>query len=353
MVTCMRDEGPFILEWLAHHKAVGFTDFLIYSNDCSDGTNLMLDRLAEMGEIIHQPNARRGKKTVQWQALSDAADHPVMKDVDWIFGADVDEFLNIRVGDGQLQDLFDASPDATGFALTWRMFGSGGAVEFVDIPVAEQFTKCAPEQLLWPWSAIQFKCLYRNDGTYQKLGVHRPRNPDVGKEKWAIWCDGSGNPLPWHAPQNLTMIPTYANKYELAQINHYALGSVDNFLVKMRRGKPNHSEDAIGLTYWNDRNFDAVEYDGINKTAGISREIRLDYMKDKVLNELHNTAVLWRVSSIEKLKREDDIQELRAQLINGKPTQILPLPQQQMFFRKMMSMRQRLKREKLDRRKRL
>ena len=37
IVTCMRDAGPFILEWLAHHKAIGFTDFLIYSNDLNGG----------------------------------------------------------------------------------------------------------------------------------------------------------------------------------------------------------------------------------------------------------------------------------------------------------------------------
>ena len=33
----MRNEAPFILEWIAYHRAIGFDDFLIYSNDCSDG----------------------------------------------------------------------------------------------------------------------------------------------------------------------------------------------------------------------------------------------------------------------------------------------------------------------------
>lgn len=62
IVTCMRDEGPFILEWLAHHKSIGFTDFLIYSNDCEDGTDQILDRLHEMREITHIPNPPLGKK---------------------------------------------------------------------------------------------------------------------------------------------------------------------------------------------------------------------------------------------------------------------------------------------------
>ncbi len=49
-VSMMKDEGPFLLEWIAHHHlAVGFTDILVYTNDCSDGTDDMLMRLEELG----------------------------------------------------------------------------------------------------------------------------------------------------------------------------------------------------------------------------------------------------------------------------------------------------------------
>ena len=43
----VKNEGAFLIEWLAHHRACGFTDFLVYSNDCSDGTDVMLDRLRQ------------------------------------------------------------------------------------------------------------------------------------------------------------------------------------------------------------------------------------------------------------------------------------------------------------------
>ncbi len=29
----VKNEAAFLVEWLAHHRAVGFTDFLVYSND--------------------------------------------------------------------------------------------------------------------------------------------------------------------------------------------------------------------------------------------------------------------------------------------------------------------------------
>ena len=45
-ILCVKNEGAFVLDWLAHHRAAGITDFLVCSNDCSDGTDALLDRLA-------------------------------------------------------------------------------------------------------------------------------------------------------------------------------------------------------------------------------------------------------------------------------------------------------------------
>jgi hypothetical protein len=41
-VSMMKDEAPYLLEWVAHHLAVGFTDIVVYTNDCTDGTVEML-----------------------------------------------------------------------------------------------------------------------------------------------------------------------------------------------------------------------------------------------------------------------------------------------------------------------
>ncbi len=38
-VLTVRNEAAFLLEWLAHHRGGGFTDFLVFSNDCQDGTD--------------------------------------------------------------------------------------------------------------------------------------------------------------------------------------------------------------------------------------------------------------------------------------------------------------------------
>ena len=59
IVTTMKNEGPFILEWLAYHRVIGFDSFLVYTNDCSDGTETFFDLLQEKGYVQHRDNPFR------------------------------------------------------------------------------------------------------------------------------------------------------------------------------------------------------------------------------------------------------------------------------------------------------
>ena len=48
-VLTVRNEGAFLQEWMAHHRAVGITNFLVFSNNRDYGTDRMLDRLQDLG----------------------------------------------------------------------------------------------------------------------------------------------------------------------------------------------------------------------------------------------------------------------------------------------------------------
>ena len=52
-VTTLRNEAPFIVEWVAHMRAIGVTDLLVYTNDCDDGTDALLAVLAKHGILHH------------------------------------------------------------------------------------------------------------------------------------------------------------------------------------------------------------------------------------------------------------------------------------------------------------
>lgn len=313
-ILTVRNEGSFLLEWLAHHRAAGVTDFLVFSNDCTDGTDTMLDRLQAMGWLTHIRNDGPHEKGPQWAALKIAASHKLTRAADWIAVLDIDEFLNIHLGDRTIPALLSALPQADAIVLTWRMFGNAGIVNLTDDPVTETFTRCAPDPLDWPWRASMFKTLYRNDGRLGQPGVHRPK----GKGD-AAWFDGAGRPLPG-GPQRIFSALGQAN-CTLVQLNHYALGSMEGYLVKADRGRANRDASAFDVGYWIDRNFSAVKDRSI---LGLdSRALREALHADPILGPLHRAAFDWRKARFAALMREENWRALFGRLMMTPPSRLL------------------------------
>lgn len=53
LVGIVRNEIRAVVEWLAHYKALGCSEVMIYDNDSSDGTAEVLRALDEAGELIY------------------------------------------------------------------------------------------------------------------------------------------------------------------------------------------------------------------------------------------------------------------------------------------------------------
>lgn len=320
-ITCVRDEGAFLLDWLAHHRACGFSDFLVFSNDCRDGTDVMLDRLAERGWLVHVPNPGPHPRGPQWEALRRADRHPLRAAADWVMVLDVDEYVNIHTGDRRLPALLAALPDADAIALSWRMFGNAGVVEYQDRPVTEQFLHAAPARLAWPWRAAMIKTLFRNDGTYPRLGVHRPRAADPARVAQARWFDGSGRALGAAFQTRRLFTDPGQDCHALVQLNHYALGSMESFVVKCDRGRANRAAAPFDMGYWIDRNFSAVEDRSILSLD--SRALRAELAADPVLARLHAAAVAWRHARFAELMRDDRWRSFFGQLLLAPPSRVL------------------------------
>lgn len=320
-VLCVRNEGAFLLEWLAHHRASGITDFLVFSNDCTDGTDAMLDRLQDLGWLTHVRNPGPHPEGPQWAALKRADKHPLVTEADWLLPLDIDEFVNVHVGDRTLPALLAALPEATAITLTWRVFGNAGVVAYRDTPVTETFTKAAPPVLHWPWRALLFKTLVRNDGSYGKLGVHRPRAPVGGRMDAQRWFDGSGRALPVAFRTGRIFSDVGRETGALVQLNHYPLGAVESFVLKRDRGRGVHADSGLDAGYWVERNFDAVEDRSILEMD--SRDLRDALHGDAVLGPLHQAAVAWRHARFRALMQEDAWRSLYGQLLMAGPARVL------------------------------
>ncbi len=320
-ILTVKNEGAFLIEWLAHHRACGFTDFLVFSNDCDDGTDAMLDRLADMGHLTHVRNDGPHPQGPQWSALRCADRHPLKAAADWVLFCDIDEFVNIHAGDRTVPALLAALPDATAITLTWRMFGNPGIVAFADQPVTETFTRAAPAILHWPWRALMFKTLFRNDGTYGKLGVHRPKASDPARADGARWFDGAGRPLPAEFATNRMFSDLGQDHYALAQLNHYALGAMESYLVKADRGRANRDASAFDMGYWVDRNFCDVEDRTILMLD--SSRLRAVLHADPVVAALHAAAVDWRHRRFDTLMQDEPWRALFGRLMMTPSARVL------------------------------
>jgi hypothetical protein len=252
-VTCMRNEGPYCLEWIAHHRAAGITDFLIYSHDCEDGTDLILDLLPDVTHVSFVPT--KGK-SVQWRAMQLADRHPQMQAADWVMFFDCDEFLCLKQPLSSLPDLIASVPKGTdAIALPWRLFGSSNHQDLEPGLTLERFTKAAPEPFFLPAGHF-FKTLFRPE-KFQKLGVHRPKNKGVAQPNWSLGGNAPANPAFATDDKRINLFGLQDGPPR-ARLNHYSTRSVTEFMIKSTRGLPNRRTKKIDLSYWAERNFNTV-----------------------------------------------------------------------------------------------
>lgn len=315
IVTCMKNEGPFILEWIAYHRAIGVDDFLIYTNDCTDGTVELLDLLQARGIVQRRDNPFDGSGLKpQHAALKAAEDEPVMRDCGWGISMDVDEFINIHVGDGRLDDLYRAVGNANMISLTWRLFGNANVHDYEDRFLIDQFTRCAPELCRKPHQAWGFKTLFRNIGIYKKMGVHRPKGlkPDLWDQ--ITWVNGSGKPMPQKLLRNGWRSTVESYGYDLVTLNHYAVRSAESFLVKRDRGRVNHVDRDQGLSYWFRMNNNWEEDRSIQRRRALLVEEYDRLMADPEIAAAHGGSVTAHRAKIAELRATQNYARFYAEL---------------------------------------
>ena len=322
IITCMKNEAPFILEWIAYHRSIGFTDFLVFTNDCDDGTVELLDCLADHGVLTRADNPyleMEGDWNPQKGALRAAEDMAEVQDADWIMIADVDEYVNIHVGDGTLDALFEATGEIDLISMQWRLFGNSDIAGYKDAWVTEQFTGCAPKFCPAPVQAWAVKTLFRTEGRFvagrfKHFGIHRPADPGRGATANSRWMDGCGRPVLKKFIGNGWRFGTHSAGYDLVTLNHYAVRSAESFVVKRDRGRVNHVDRDQGLAYWLRMNFNMERDDSIQRhlpraRAEYDRLLSLRGMKTR-----HATATKAHRAKIKALLAQDEGQAFFAEI---------------------------------------
>jgi hypothetical protein len=294
-VSTMKDEAPYVLEWVAHHLAVGFTDVLVYTNDCTDDTDTLLKHLETLDIGVHHrenevPEGIKPQPSMLRRASTEAFLHAA----DWILILDADEFLCINHPSGTLDGMVAAlnAMEAQAMVLTWRIFGSSGIRDWSAAPVTDQFTRAAPEFWNKGWGT---KTLFRYDPKHLRPGVHRPiireRFRDSDYPDSVLWVNGSGRPLEsWFKLRGWRSIRRTVG-YDWAQVNHYAVKSMDAYALRKLRGNVNLKANKYNTDYWSLQDRNEVEDTRISRHRARRDEIIAALLQDPTVRRMHEAAI--------------------------------------------------------------
>jgi len=240
VMACMRDECMFVTEWVAYHRLIGFDHVFIATNDCSDGTDALCDRLHRLGLITHIRNDDHGLIAPQIAGVAKVLAQPGVRDLRWLLHIDADEFLNIHHGDGRLAGWLPLLGDHDAAAVAWRLFGDSGKDEWPEGSLqTEAFTWAAASRKVGAMQKTMFRPASFGAGI-----DHMPKRPT---HRDVALCNALGrrlHPGALHHPTECNHMSSGEGRtnrkrdfpWQGAVINHYAARTRDLFLLKNWRG---------------------------------------------------------------------------------------------------------------------
>ncbi len=215
IVVILKDEAPYIDNWILHHLALGFEHIFIYDNNSTDRIADALTRFINGGvaTLITWP-ARAG----QIDAYNHAV-HLLRDSSEWLGFFDVDEYLVLHQHDSI--DGYLASCNADQILLPWRNFPYGGHTAAPGGADTENY--------FWAHRnradlAVQVKHLVR-----PRLALNTTAHFSfLAPGGRIVMADGTAC-----GPGHLITGPSYRG----AQLNHYATRSLAENTHRLRKGQ--------------------------------------------------------------------------------------------------------------------
>ena len=126
LAAIIKNEGPYLLEWLAHHRLLGVEKFFIADNGSDDGATELLAALDRAGLLIHIPFPGTPGEPPQLPAYRLILDRHGAE-AEWFAFIDADEFIRPLQGEISLTDWLRGQAETVGaLVLNWAVFGSAG-----------------------------------------------------------------------------------------------------------------------------------------------------------------------------------------------------------------------------------
>lgn len=223
IATVLRNEGPYLREWIAFYKAVGVDHIVIYDNGSTDGFQSLIQDHCASGfvEVIPWPHF---VDRINFQHLGFAHAVSYMSGrTTWLALIDLDEFL-FSTRSLLLSDTLKAYEDLPALAVYWMNYGTSGHKDRPDGLVIENYTRRAADN---GYRGLKhYKSIVQPHRIKAVLGAHRfltDLDPTVAFNE---------NRVPLLNENRKAQIHT-AN---ILRINHYYSRSQTEFETRSRDG---------------------------------------------------------------------------------------------------------------------
>jgi Glycosyl transferase family 2 len=249
VAAIFKNEGPYILEWVAFHRAVGIDRFFIADNGSDDGSTELLAALDLAGLVTHIPFPGTPGRPPQLPAYAEILRRHG-QDADWIAFIDADEFLLPAAPLDSVRPVLAglaARPEVGAVAVNWSVYGSAGEQDAREGLVIERFPARARHDTL---VNHHYKTILRPEAF---ADVHEtPHLFRLYGGFGAVHADGS--PVePYDGCQHGL---SKAISWAPLRLNHYVVKSREEFFLRKRlrgRATQNAQRDA-GFFAAHDRN---------------------------------------------------------------------------------------------------
>lgn len=281
IIATARNEGAYLLDWIAYHRTVGIEHFFLYTNNNEDGSDDLLGALADAGVITWLDNLLVPGGNAQHKAYGHALSIlSETLDYDWALVIDIDEFF-----------VFDSSftTSLTNFlswhetqsvdaiALNWVMIGSSPSGRWHDQPLHERcIRQFGPD--------AHIKTIFRPQKVIHS-GAHYPIS-DIRSSLVFRAADGTMHSYGKNDPVHPT--PAFSDKpsQDFACIYHFFFKSAEEYMWKFSRNRGDYALQAGISTHSLDTHFlqsfmaqhqaGGLENDRINRCAlGFARELSI------------------------------------------------------------------------------
>lgn len=237
IVATARNEGVYIVEWVAYHLALGFEKIFLYTNNNQDESLGLLRELHDNGfiELIESDVSQGGNAQAKayTHALIGTAD---VNRYEWCAMIDVDEFVTYEMDKFRsISDYLEwvGGTGAEVLALSWILVANEVKCEnWMTTPVTKRLDKHSPTQ------SKLIKCISRPESMISS-GPHYPISSNgcslsvVNSERRRYIHDKL------ESPTDITRSasPTFANAY----LYHFELKSFPELIWKYSRNRGNYS----------------------------------------------------------------------------------------------------------------